>query len=164
MSEERIWRELHGLRLRVPDMTGSLVATCDGFLVASDLPDLVEPDGMAAMTATELSLSDRVARTAADGAFEEVVIRNSGGHVAIYAVGPTAALAILAGPGVTLGRLHLEARPVARAIEAFLPEPTMERTRNVEPGPVAQGDDVDRWRPRRGDRRLQQWHGAGRAR
>ncbi|MCD0449890.1 roadblock/LC7 domain-containing protein [Actinocorallia sp. API 0066] len=164
MSDDRIWRELHALRLRVPHMTGSLVATCDGFLVASDLPDSLEPEGMAAMAATELSLSDRVARTAADGDFEEVVIRNRGGHVAIYAAGPRAALAILAGPEVTLGRLHLEARPVARAIAAIVPETTVERTISVEPGPVAQGDDVDRWRPRRGDRRLQQRHGAGRAR
>jgi predicted regulator of Ras-like GTPase activity (Roadblock/LC7/MglB family) len=107
---------LHDLRDRVPRLNGSLVASKDGFLIACDLPEGVEPDGMAAITATGLSLSNCVASTACEGEFEEVVIRNGGGHVVIYAAGPSAALAVLAAPDVSIGRLHLEARPAALAI------------------------------------------------
>lgn len=107
---------LHELRDKVPKLNGSLVASKDGFLIASDLPEGVEAEGMAAITATGLSLSNCVARTAGEGDFEEVVIRNEGGHVVIYAAGPSAALAVLAAPDVSVGRLHLEARPAARAI------------------------------------------------
>ncbi|MEO5874058.1 MAG: roadblock/LC7 domain-containing protein [Streptosporangiaceae bacterium] len=121
MNTEQVLHELHTLRGRVPFVTGCLVATSDGFLIACDLPPGLEPDGMAALTATELSLSDRVARTVHEGDLEEVVIRSIGGHVAIYAAGPHAALAVLAGPEVSLGRLHLEARPAARAIAVHLP-------------------------------------------
>jgi predicted regulator of Ras-like GTPase activity (Roadblock/LC7/MglB family) len=107
---------LRELRDKVPKLNGSLVASKDGFLIACDLPDGIEADGMAAITATGLSLSDCVAGTASEGEFEEVVIRNGGGHVVIYAAGPSAALAVLAAPDVSVGRLHLEARPAARAI------------------------------------------------
>jgi predicted regulator of Ras-like GTPase activity (Roadblock/LC7/MglB family) len=118
--QEAVGAALSALRRKVPLVTGALVASCDGFLLACDLPEGVEPDGMAALTATELSLATRVVSTVAEGAFEEVVIRNSGAHIAIYAAGPRAALAVLAGPRVSLGRLHLEARPAARAIAAQL--------------------------------------------
>jgi predicted regulator of Ras-like GTPase activity (Roadblock/LC7/MglB family) len=106
---------LHELRDKVK-LNGSLVASKDGFLIASDLPEGVEAEGMAAITATGLSLSNCVDDTAGEGDFEELVIRNDGGHVVIYAAGPSAALAVLASPDVSVGSLHLEARPAARAI------------------------------------------------
>ncbi|WP_460367238.1 roadblock/LC7 domain-containing protein, partial [Actinocorallia lasiicapitis] len=112
--------ELAALRRAVPHVTGALVASVDGFLLACDLPEGLEPDTVAALTATELSLATRVVATVADGAFEEVVIRNSRAQVAIYAAGPRAALAVLAGPQASLGLLHLEARPAARTIAACL--------------------------------------------
>lgn len=112
--------ELRALRDRMPQITGGIVATCDGFLIAADLPEGIEPDSVAALTATELSLSHRFADTVCDGDFQEVVIRCTGGHLAIYACGPRAALALLAAPEVMLGRLHLEARPAALAIAGRL--------------------------------------------
>ncbi|TDC87191.1 hypothetical protein E1285_21210 [Actinomadura sp. 7K507] len=110
------------LRARVPQLTGALVASVDGLLIARDLPASVEPSGMAAVTATGLSLAHRIAQTAHGGAFHEVVIRGVDGYVVIYAAGPTASLTVLAGPSVNVGRLHLESRPTARAIAAHLTE------------------------------------------
>ncbi|MEV6426458.1 roadblock/LC7 domain-containing protein [Nocardia sp. NPDC051463] len=107
--------ELRALRDRVPRLTGSLVASSDGLLVAHDLPAHIEPDTMAAMAAAQLSLSHRLATTAHGGGFHEVVVRGTDGHVVIYAAGWTS-LTVLAGPDVNVGRLHLESRPVARAI------------------------------------------------
>lgn len=111
--------ELQGLRERVPGLTGSLVASSDGLLVTHDLPVHIEPTGMAALAAAQLSLSDRLAGTAHGGVFQAVVVDGSTGHVVIYAAG-WAALTVLAGPGVNIGRLHLECRPVARAIAEHL--------------------------------------------
>ncbi|RFS86740.1 hypothetical protein D0T12_00095 [Actinomadura spongiicola] len=114
--------ELRTLRARVPQLTGSLVASADGLLIAHDLPAPVEPSGMAAVTATGLSLAHRIAHTAHGGAFHEVVIRGVDGYVVIYAAGPVASLTVLAAPTVNVGRLHLESRPTARAIAALLPD------------------------------------------
>jgi predicted regulator of Ras-like GTPase activity (Roadblock/LC7/MglB family) len=137
MTPEQVLDELHLLRDRVPWVTGALVATCDGFLIACDLPPDLEPDGMAALTATELSLSHRVARAVHEGDdFHEVVIRSRAGHVAIYAAG-NAALAVLADPEVNLGRLHLEARPTARTIADRLPALAARSHREEPPCPTS---------------------------
>ncbi|NDU73233.1 hypothetical protein GWI34_11390 [Actinomadura sp. DSM 109109] len=119
-TEGAVTAELRSLRARVPRLDGSLVASVDGLLIAHDLAGSVEPAGMAAVTATGLSLAHRIAQTAHGGAFHEVVIRGVDGYVVIYAAGPTASLTVLAGPDVNVGRLHLESRPAARAVAARL--------------------------------------------
>jgi predicted regulator of Ras-like GTPase activity (Roadblock/LC7/MglB family) len=119
-TEQAVVAELRSLRARVPQLGGSLVASVDGLLIAHDLPGSVEPAGMAAVTATGLSLAHRIAQTAHGGAFHEVVIRGVDGYVVIYAAGPTASLTVLADPDVNVGRLHLESRPAARAVAACL--------------------------------------------
>ncbi|WP_328395609.1 roadblock/LC7 domain-containing protein [Nocardia sp. NBC_00416] len=111
--------ELWALRERVPRLTGALVASSDGLLVTHDLPAHIEPTGMAALSAAQLSLSARLADTAHGGGFQEVVVDGTGGHVVIYAAG-WASLTVLASPEVNIGRLHLESRPVARRIAAHL--------------------------------------------
>ena len=111
--------ELRGLRDRVPRLTGTLVASSDGLLIAHDLPPHIEPGGMAAMAAAQLSLSHRLATTAHGSGFHEVVVHGTDGHVVIYAAGWTS-LTVLTGSDVNVGRLHLESRPVARAIADHL--------------------------------------------
>lgn len=111
--------ELKSLRERVPRLTGSVVASSDGLLIEHDLPPHIEPAGMAALAAAQLSLSFRLASTAHGGGFNEVVVHGTEGQVVIYAAGYTA-LTVLAGPEVNVGRLHLESRPVARAIAEHL--------------------------------------------
>ncbi|GAA2130144.1 hypothetical protein GCM10009727_21990 [Actinomadura napierensis] len=118
--EPDVMTELRTLRARVPHLTGSLVASVDGLLIADDLPPSVEPSGMAAVTASGLSLAHRIAQTAHGGAFHEVVIRGVDGYVVTYSAGPAASLTVLAEAGVNVGRLHLEARPTARGIAAHL--------------------------------------------
>ncbi|WP_278260868.1 roadblock/LC7 domain-containing protein [Nocardia sp. AG03] len=111
--------ELKSLRERVPRLTGTIVASSDGLLIEHDLPPHIEPAGMAALAAAQLSLSFRLASTAHGGGFSEVVVHGTDGQVVIYAAGYTA-LTVLAGPEVNVGRLHLESRPVARAIAEHL--------------------------------------------
>ncbi|WP_431956693.1 roadblock/LC7 domain-containing protein [Nocardia lijiangensis] len=107
--------ELKMLRDRMPQLTGALVASGDGLLIAHDLPAHIEPDGMAALSASHLALSYRLSATANGGGFHEVVVRGTEGHVVVYAAG-WASLTVLAESEVNVGRLHLESRPVARAI------------------------------------------------
>ncbi|WP_410871620.1 roadblock/LC7 domain-containing protein [Nocardia sp. A7] len=107
--------ELKSLRERLPQLIGSLVASSDGLLIEHDLPPHIEPAGLAALSAAQLSLSYRLANTAHGGGFSEVVVHGTEGQVVIYAAGYTS-VTVLAGPEVNVGRLHLESRPVARAI------------------------------------------------
>ncbi|MFI5714662.1 roadblock/LC7 domain-containing protein [Nocardia sp. NPDC051750] len=126
--------ELTGLRDRVPGLIGALVASSDGLLVTHDLPGHIEPTGMAALAAAQLSLSDRLAGVAHGGGFQEVVVDGTRGHVVIYAAG-WASLTVLAEPDVNIGRLHLESRPVARNIAEHLAGAAREPGRtNGRPG------------------------------
>ncbi|WP_328409125.1 roadblock/LC7 domain-containing protein [Nocardia sp. NBC_00403] len=114
--------ELKTLHDRIPQLIGTLVASSDGLLIAHDLPSHIEPSGMAALAASQLALSHRLAATAHDGGFYDVVVRGTGGYVVVYAAS-WASLTVLAGPEVNVGRLHLESRPVARRIADQLTAP-----------------------------------------
>ncbi|MFY1637036.1 roadblock/LC7 domain-containing protein [Solwaraspora sp. WMMB335] len=108
-----ILTELHGLRRRLPDVTGSLLSGVDGLLIARDLP-AADADSIAALAAASLGLGRRFALTAGHGDLRESVIQGEHGYVAIYSAGSRALLAVIAGPAVDLGTLHVEARRVAR--------------------------------------------------
>lgn len=111
--------ELRRLRERVPGVTGSLVATLDGLLIAHDSGN-VEPTGVAALTAAGLGLCQRIAATARHGDLQEFVLHSSAGYVAAYTAGPRALVTVLAAPETNVGRLHIEARVVAERVAAIV--------------------------------------------
>lgn len=91
--------ELQRLRVRVPQVTGALVASVDGLVLAHDAPG-VEPEGVAALTATALGVTQRLSDATEQGAFRELLVRGAAGYVATYAAGDTAVLtAPRGGPG-----------------------------------------------------------------
>ncbi|AKZ59906.1 hypothetical protein SAM23877_6861 [Streptomyces ambofaciens ATCC 23877] len=107
--ESDVLDELHRLRNRVPQLTGSLAATVDGLVLAHDAPG-TEPEGLAALTAAALGVAHRMADATARGGFRELLLRGAEGYVATYAAGPAAVLTLLADGRVNVGRLHLEGR------------------------------------------------------
>jgi predicted regulator of Ras-like GTPase activity (Roadblock/LC7/MglB family) len=107
--ESDVLDELHRLRNRVPQLTGSLAATVDGLVLAHDAPG-TEPEGLAALTAAALGVAQRMADATARGGFRELLLRGADGYVATYAAGPAAVLTLLADGRVNVGRLHLEGR------------------------------------------------------
>ncbi len=107
--ESDVLDELHRLRNRVPQLTGSLAATVDGLVLAHDAPG-TEPEGLAALTAAALGVAHRTAAATARGGFRELLLRGADGYVATYAAGPAAVLTLLADGRVNVGRLHLEGR------------------------------------------------------
>jgi uncharacterized protein len=116
--------QLQGLRSRRDDIEGSLVATTDGLVIAHDLGASetygIEPEGVAALAAVNLGLSQRIADTASHGDLQETVIRGSFGQVVTYAVGDRALLTLLVRSTGELGALHVEAREVASRISLLL--------------------------------------------
>ncbi|CAL9665846.1 roadblock/LC7 domain-containing protein [Streptomyces sp. enrichment culture] len=107
--ESDVLEELHRLRNRVPQLTGSLAATVDGLVLAHDAPG-TEPEGLAALTAAALGVAHRTADATARGGFRELLLRGADGYVATYAAGGSAVLTLLADGRVNVGRLHLEGR------------------------------------------------------
>ncbi|WP_316743265.1 roadblock/LC7 domain-containing protein [Streptomyces sp. MK7] len=108
-AEPEILDELRRLRARVPQLTGALAASTDGLVLAHDTPG-VEPEGVAALTATALGVAVRMADVTGRGELRELLMRGVHGYVATYAAGRTAVLTLLAQDRVNVGRLHLEGR------------------------------------------------------
>jgi hypothetical protein len=118
-AKREVMAEIRTLRGRLPHVTGVLVATVDGLLVAHETRD-VEPDVLAAMSAAQLGLGQQIARGASQGEFLETVTRTAGGYLAVFAAGADALLTVLSGAELNIGRLHHEARPAAARIGALL--------------------------------------------
>nr|BFD84419.1 hypothetical protein StreXyl84_38200 [Streptomyces sp. Xyl84] len=108
-AEPEILEELRRLRARVPQLTGALAASVDGLVLAHDTPG-VEPEGVAALTATALGVAVRLADVTGRGGLRELLVRGAHGYVATYAAGHGAVLTLLAEDRVNVGRLHLEGR------------------------------------------------------
>ncbi|WP_190112415.1 roadblock/LC7 domain-containing protein [Streptomyces cinnamoneus] len=121
--------ELQGLRVRVPHLTGALLASTDGLVIAH-LVDDMEPDGVAALTAAALGVGARLANAVGHGGFRELVVSGDRGYVATYAAGSSCVLTLLASADANVGRLNLEARRAGSRIAA-LADDALERPRRT---------------------------------
>lgn len=108
-AEAEVLEEIRRLRARLPQVTGAVAASTDGFVIAQDAAG-PEAEGVAALTAASLAVAIRMADATGRGAFRELLVRGEDGYVATYAAGPSAVLTVLAEPRTNVGRLHLESR------------------------------------------------------
>jgi uncharacterized protein len=123
-ARTEVLAELHALRSDIQQIEGSIVATTDGMIIAHDLSGTetygVEPEGVAALSAVNLGLSQRIADTASHGHLQETVVRGSFGQVATYPAGSRALLTVLMKAGAEADGLHVLARQVADRVAELL--------------------------------------------
>lgn len=108
---------LRDLQASSPDVEASAVVSVDGLTMASALPEDVEEDRVAAMSAAMLSLGERIAGELGRGNLDQVYIRGKGGFVILMAIGNEAVLTVLARQQAKVGLLFLDMR---RATEDLL--------------------------------------------
>lgn len=101
---------LRALQASSPDVEASAVVSVDGLTMASALPQSVEEDRVAAMSAAMLSLGERIAGELGRGNLDQVYIRGKQGFVILMAVGQEAVLTVLARQEAKLGLLFLDMR------------------------------------------------------
>ncbi len=127
MDRQELVTEMRGLRERVPGVTGALVAAFDGQLVAADLdPEAgpgADPGVLAGMAAASLGIARQVVGLTRQGVLGQVVARASDGHVAVYAVGDVALLAVLGDDGLNLDELDQRSSPALDRMHAILAQP-----------------------------------------
>jgi predicted regulator of Ras-like GTPase activity (Roadblock/LC7/MglB family) len=116
--------ELRSMRGASPHVEGSIVATTDGLVISHDLSQSetygIEPEGVAALAAVNLGLSQRIADTASHGHLQETVVRGSFGQVITYPAGSRALLTVLVRAGADMEALHIRAREVAGRVADLL--------------------------------------------
>jgi hypothetical protein len=111
-----IVEHLRDLQASSPDIEASAVVSVDGLTIASALPQSVEEDRVAAMSAAMLSLGERIASELGRGSLEQVYIKGSNGYVLLMSVEKDAVLTALARENAKLGLLLLD---MCRATEAL---------------------------------------------
>jgi predicted regulator of Ras-like GTPase activity (Roadblock/LC7/MglB family) len=116
--------ELQALRRAIDHIEGGIVATTDGLVISHDLSRSetygIEPEGVAALAAVNLGLSQRITDTASHGHLQETVVRGSFGQVITYPAGARALLTVLVRAGADTDRLHQHARETAGRVADLL--------------------------------------------
>ena len=120
--------ELGRLRTRVPELSGSVLATADGLVVAHDSHGL-EPDTLAALAAAHLALARRFAHAVNHGELRESVVECDGGYITSYTAGPNALLTVVTSGSANLAMVHLEARRCVRRIVKLMAVETAQHQR-----------------------------------
>jgi predicted regulator of Ras-like GTPase activity (Roadblock/LC7/MglB family) len=103
-----------------PDIEASALVNVDGLTIASALPQSVEEDRVAAMSAAMISLGERIASELGRGSLEQVYIKGSNGYVLLMSVAENAVLTALARENAKLGLLLLDMHRTAEALSKLI--------------------------------------------
>lgn len=105
---------LQDLQVSSPGIQASAVVSVDGLTIASALPQNVQEDRVAAMSAAMLSLGERISSELGRGDLDQVYIKGEMGYVMLMSVGEDAVLTTLAKAKAKLGLIFLD---MQRAID-----------------------------------------------
>ncbi|GIF26356.1 putative regulator of Ras-like GTPase activity (Roadblock/LC7/MglB family) [Actinoplanes tereljensis] len=114
-----VLQELDRLRSRLPELSGSVLASTDGLVVAHDAHGL-EPDGLAALAAAHLALARRFAHAVNHGSLRESVVECDRGYITTYTAGQNTLLTLVTSGDANLAMVHLEARRCVRRLVRIL--------------------------------------------
>lgn len=103
----------------VPGITGALVSSADGFVLADRLPpgNTSDVDALGAMSASALALSNRLVRSLGDAPATVNLHRSATGQMAIVPIAHIAVLTLLATPDADAEHVTLVARETGRELQ-----------------------------------------------
>ena len=107
---------LRELQASSPDIEASSIVSEDGLVIASLLPQNVEEDQVAAMSAAMLSLGERIAGELGRGSLEQVYIKGAKGYILVVSIGKAAVLSALAKENAKLGLVLLNMNRISMAL------------------------------------------------
>jgi predicted regulator of Ras-like GTPase activity (Roadblock/LC7/MglB family) len=128
----RLDRALVDLLTQAPELEAAAVVSFDGLAMASSLPDGMDEDRVAAMSAALLSLGERAAQGLGRGDLSQVYVEGESGTVFLISCDNEAVLVAVAHAGAKAGLMLFEVRRAAADIAAVLrqvapvPEPEID--------------------------------------
>ncbi|PEN07040.1 hypothetical protein CRI93_07835 [Longimonas halophila] len=116
---------LHDLLYELSDAVpgqihGSLIASRDGLLITETLSDSEEAERIAAMVATTLGVSRRMARRLGAGVLNETAISATERRIQMYLIGSEGALAVVTAADANVALINIQARKVVKSAEPLL--------------------------------------------
>jgi predicted regulator of Ras-like GTPase activity (Roadblock/LC7/MglB family) len=113
---DRLDRAIHGLLAQTPEIEAAAVVSFDGLPMASALPQSMDEDRVAAMSAALLSLGERAAQGLGRGELSQVYIEGDAGTVFLVSADDEAVLVAVAAKGAKVGMMLFEVRRAAAAV------------------------------------------------
>jgi predicted regulator of Ras-like GTPase activity (Roadblock/LC7/MglB family) len=117
---DRLDRAIHGLLAQTPEIEAAAVVSFDGLPMASALPQSMDEDRVAAMSAALLSLGERAAQGLGRGELSQVYIEGTAGTVFLVSADDEAVLVAVAAKGAKVGMMLFEVRRAAAAVAEAL--------------------------------------------
>jgi len=112
--------ELQNFVSAASDVQGAALVSPDGLALASVLPGGMDEERTAAMSASMLSLGERIGRELARGSIDRIVVEGEKGYGVLVGCSNDAVLLILAGAGVKQGLLFLEVKRIVSKLAPLL--------------------------------------------
>lgn len=119
-KRDMLTQTLKELEATTPDIEASAIVSVDGLMIASSLPQDVEEDRVAAMSAAMLSLGERTANELARGELSEVYVKGETGYIILMSAGENAVLTALARQNAKLGLVFLDMKRTAAEIKQLI--------------------------------------------
>lgn len=123
MTESRKQRIIDRLKLlhaALTDIEASAVVSVDGLAIAAVLPQGVEEDRVAAMSAAMLSLGERISSELGRSTLEQVYVKGVKGYIILMSIGDNAVLTSIANEQAKLGLIFLEMRRAAEDLKKII--------------------------------------------
>ena len=117
---DRLDRAIHGLLAQTPEIEAAAVVSFDGLPMASALPQSMDEDRVAAMSAALLSLGERAAQGLGRGELSQVYIEGDAGTVFLISADDEAVLVAVAAKGAKVGMMLYEVRRAAASVAEIL--------------------------------------------
>ncbi|HDN83548.1 MAG TPA: hypothetical protein ENG50_04205 [Candidatus Altiarchaeales archaeon] len=104
----------------VGDIDGAVIATRDGLLIASHLPQDVSAETFAAMSATMFGAAETAVSELKKGKIKRIISEAEDCKLIAVDAGPTAALVALVKPNANLGLVLMEMTKAANMIKEIM--------------------------------------------
>ena len=117
---EAIANILKDLETKSTDIEGAAVISTEGLVIASAMPEKMEEEHVAAISAIVLSLGERIVSELARGTLEQVYTKGDKGYVLIFSCGTDALLVIIANQFAKLGMVFLDAKRTSKELIKYL--------------------------------------------
>lgn len=112
---------LKNLLVREQDIIeGVALVSTEGFIIASALPEELEDEHVAAISAVIVSLGERTTRELQWGTMEQVFVRGKNGYVFLTQAGPDALLTVITNPNAKLGMIFLDTKRTVKELEPLI--------------------------------------------
>ena len=120
MDAESLCAELRELLAEVIGVSGALIATGDGMLIAAEVEDSLHAESIAALAAASAGVGTQFAYLMRLGELGGTVVQGTKGCVAVHPIGDNAILVLFGTDGPNVARLHLAVRQALPRVEAAL--------------------------------------------